>query len=167
MTTDIVQVNADKISAFTGYKSEEIAVVKATVAKGTTDTELAYFLSVCKSNDLNPFMKEIWCYKDNKGNLLVFAGRDGFRKRAQQSPLWNGLASSEVCENDTFSMNTATGEVSHVSNFKNRGKIIGAYAVSKPKGTEFATVTWADFATYNKGKFTWGNTPRRDDKEGC
>ena len=37
----IVQVNADKISELTGYKPEEVAIVKNTVAKGCTDTELA------------------------------------------------------------------------------------------------------------------------------
>ena len=91
----MLQINAEKISALTGFRPDEIAVVRNTTAKGTTDSELAYFLSVCKSVELNPFMKEIWCYKDNKGNVLVFAGRDGFLKRAHKrkdtlvaSPEW-------------------------------------------------------------------------------
>lgn len=160
-TTDIVQVTADKIATLTGYAAAEIAVVKATVAKGTTDVELAYFLSVCKSNDLNPFMKEIWCFKDNKGNLLVFAGRDGFLKRAQQSPLWNGITSFEVCANDEFSMTVENGQtkIKHSPKFGNRGKILGAYAIVQPKGCALQTIEWADFETFNKGINVWKTDP--------
>lgn len=161
METNMVQVTADKISAFTGYRTEEIAVIKNTVAKGVTDVELAYFLSVCKSNDLNPFMREIWCFKDNKGNLLVFAGRDGFLKRAQQSSLWNGITSFEVCANDEFSMTVENGQskIKHVPKFGNRGKILGAYAIVQPKGCALQTIEWADFDTYNKGINVWKSDP--------
>lgn len=158
-SNDIVKINADKIAVLTGFKPEEVAILKNTVAKGTTDTELAYFLSVCKNVELNPFMKEIWCYKDNKGNLLVFAGRDGFLKRAQQSPLWNGMTSFEVCKNDEFEMDVTKGEVKHKPNFKDRGEIIGAYAIVKPRGCEYPTIEWAEFAVYNKGWNVWKSDP--------
>ena len=60
----IVQINADKIAGLTGFAPEQIALVKSTIAKGTTDTELAYFLTICKNVNLNPLLKQIWCYKD-------------------------------------------------------------------------------------------------------
>jgi len=159
MANEIVQINADKIAALTGFKPEEIAIVKNTVAKGTTDTELAYFLNMAKSSNLNPFMKEIWCYKDNKGNLLVFAGRDGFLKKAQENPRWNGMTSSEVCLNDKFEMDIISGTAKHVPNYKERGKILGAYAIIKPKGCDLATIEWANFDKYNKGQYTWSAYP--------
>ena len=151
----MLQINAEKISALTGFRPDEIAVVRNTTAKGTTDSELAYFLSVCKSVELNPFMKEIWCYKDNKGNVLVFAGRDGFLKRAQQSNLWNGMTSFEVCVNDFFEMDVSKALVTHKPAFKDRGAIVGAYAIVKPKGCDLATVEWADISVYDKKQFTW------------
>ena len=157
--TQMVQITADKISKLTGYSPEEIAIVKNTVAKKTTDTELAYFLNICKSVDLNPFNKEVWCYKDKKGNLLIFAGRDGFLKKAQKSKLWNGMTSFEVCEKDIFEIDIAQQQVNHKPNFKDRGKIIGAYAIVKPKNCELATIEWAKFETYNKGQFTWSSHP--------
>ena len=67
------------------WNPEQIAIIKATVAKNTTDTELAYFLNLSASLELNPFNKEIWCYKDSKQNLMTFAGRDGFLKIAQSN----------------------------------------------------------------------------------
>lgn len=152
-------MTADKIANLTGYKSEEISIIHNTIAKGTTSTELSYFLSVCKTVGLNPFMKEIWCYKDGKGNLLVFAGRDGFLKKAQQDKLWNGMLSFEVCANDEFEMNVHEAKVIHKPAFKNRGEIIGAYAIIKPKGCELPTIEWAEMKTYNKGYSVWKSDP--------
>lgn len=146
---------AEKISKISGFPLEEIAIIKNTVAKNTNDVELAYFLSICKSVSLNPMMKEIWCYKDNKGNLLVFAGRDGFLKRAQESQLWNGITSFEVCEKDDFEMNVTEAKIKHIPNFKDRGEIIGAYAIVKPKGCEYPTIEWADVKIYDKGYNAW------------
>ena len=151
-----------KISDMTGFSIDQIEVVKNTVAKNTTDIELSYFLSIAKGTGLNPFMKEIWCYKDNKQNLLVFAGRDGFLKKAQESNIWNGITSASVHENDEFSLDMASGEISHKPNFKDRGKIIGAYAISKPKGCEFVTIEWAEMAVYDKGGKGWNNVWDKD-----
>ena len=120
----MLKITADKISKLTGFSPEEVAVIKNTVAKGTTDIELAFFLNVCKSVGLNPCNKEVWCYKDKKENLLIFAGRDGFLRKAQESKLWNGMTSFEVCENDEFEIDIANQKVNHKPNIKNRGKIL-------------------------------------------
>ena len=154
MGKEIVQVNADKISEMTGYSSGEIAVVKANVAKGTTDSELAYFLNVCKSVGLNPFNKETWCYKDHKGNLLVFTGRDGFLSKAQSNPAFNGIRSCEVCENDTFKMDVANNKITHEFGTKDRGKIVGAYAIAFRKNGE-PTIEHVKIEDYDKNQFTW------------
>jgi len=154
MSNDIVQINADKISAMTGYSAEEVAVVKRTVAKNTTDTELAYFLNVCKSVQLNPFNKEIWCYKDHKNNILVFTGRDGFLAKAQSNPAFNGIRSSEVRKNDDFSLDIANNKIEHSFGTEDRGAIVGAYAIAFRKDGE-ATVEYVNIEDYDKGQFTW------------
>lgn len=141
-----------------GYTASEIAVIQNTVAKGTTKVELAYFINVCKSVGLNPFIKEIWCYKDNKDNLLVFAGRDGFLAKAQKSPKFNGIRSSEVCVNDNFSMDIANNKIEHSFGISERGSIIGAYAIVFRKNGE-PTIEYADFKFYNKGYNTWKTHP--------
>lgn len=155
--TQVTVQTAGKISDITGFKPEEIAVIKATVAKNTTDTELAYFLSIAHQVQLNPFIKEIWCYKDGKGNVLVFAGRDGFLKIAQRDVRWNGMTSAYVCENDTFEMDVPGGKVMHTFGVTKRGAIIGAYCISKPKGCDFATVAWADINDYDKKLNAWSS----------
>lgn len=154
-----ITTREDKIAAATGLTSEEVAVVKATVAKGTTDTELSYFLMVARSYDLSPFKKEVWCIKNNQGQLLVFAGRDGHLAAAQKDPRWNGISSSEVRDNDTFEMDIPNGKVIHTYGMKDRGKIVGAYAICRPKGCDIATIEWVTMEAYDKGHNTWKSDP--------
>ena len=150
----------EKVSDITGYKPNEIAVIQQNVAKGTSATELAYFLNVCKTMTLNPFNKEVWCYKDKRGNLLIFAGRDGFLSKAQQNPLFNGIRSSEVRENDKWFVDIANNKIEHIidKSIKERGKIICAYCLVFHKNGE-PTIELADFETYNKGFSAWKTHP--------
>ena len=151
------QSGIEKISNMTGFGQSEISIIQNTVAKGTTLTELAYFLNVAKSSGLNPFTKQIWCYKDHKGNVIIMAGRDGFLSIAQKSERWNGMISSEVYANDHFEVDVIKGEISHKPNYKDRGVLIGAYCLIKPKGVEMATYEWAAIKDYDKGQFIWNS----------
>ena len=156
-----LQINA-RIATMTGFSPEEVGVIKGSIAKGTTDTELAYFLQVCKNVNLNPFLKQVWCFKDNKGNLLIFAGRDGYLEIAQRDQRWTGMSSAYVCEKDQFTMDVPKGIVKHTFGI-DRGKIIGAYCIIRPKGLKVSTVEWAELDEYkpkNASVYSpWSNTP--------
>jgi phage recombination protein Bet len=156
---EITKTQSSIATAF-DYSEQEVAVIQNTVAKNTTKVELAYFLNVCKSVQLNPFNKEIWCYKDRKNNLLVFTGRDGFLAKAQQNPLYNGIRSVEVCRKDSvFNIDIPNGKIDHKFDPReDRGDIIGAYAIVFRKDGE-PTIEWADFKVYNKGYNTWSTNP--------
>ena len=149
----------EKIAKTTDLTAEQIAIIKNTVAKNTTDLELAYFLQVAKSYELSPFKKEVWCYKDAKNNIIVFAGRDGHLAAAQKDRRWSGIASSEVRENDIFTMDIPNGKITHTAGWKDRGKIVGAYAICKPKGCDIATIEWVTMEAYDKGYNTWKSDP--------
>jgi len=140
------------------FTPNELAIIQQNVAKGTTNTELAYFLNVCKTMDLNPFNKEVWCYKDNKQNLLIFAGRDGFLSKAQKNPLFNGIRSVEVREKDRFEVDVINGKIKHEIIEIHRGEIIFAIAIVFRKDGE-PTIEMADFKTYNKGYNAWKTHP--------
>ena len=146
------------ISENFGYTNQEIAVIQNSVAKGTNKIELAYFIKVCKTVGLNPFIKEIWCYKDNRDNLLVFAGRDGFLAKAQRDKNFAGIRSSEVRQNDVFKIDIANNKITHEFGIDERGEIVGAYAIVFRKGGE-PTIEYVDFKTYNKGWNAWKTHP--------
>jgi len=151
-----LQKISDQVQMWT---PEEVSIIKDTVAKGFTNLELAYFLNVAKSYGLNPFLKQVWGYKDTKGNIIVFAGRDGFLSKAQSDPRWNGIASDVIREGEKYEINIALGQISHSKDVTSKAKIIGAYARCKPKGCEIETIEWADFDTYNKGHNVWKADP--------
>ncbi len=157
---DIVPTKSDvKIAGISIYSDEQVAIMKNTVAKGTTNIEFAYFLQVAQSYELSPFKKEVWCYKDSQNNVIVFAGRDGHLAAAQKDSRWNGIASCEIRENDNFRANIPLGKVTHTFRLKDRGKLIGAYAICQPKGCDIRTIEVIDFDTYNKGYATWKTDP--------
>lgn len=157
--TDQIETTAihNKLTVMSNFSPEDIAVIQKTVAKNTTPTELAYFLNIAKTTGLNPFTKQIWCYKDNKNNVIIIAARDGFLSIAQKDPKWNGMLSSEVCKNDEFDVDILKGEIKHKPNFKDRGEIIGAYCYIKPKGVDIATFEYADIKVYHKGQYIWNS----------
>ena len=150
----------DKLTRLTGYSNDEISLIKNTVAKNTSDAELAMFGHMAKSYNLDPFNKEIWCYKDSKQNLIIFAGRDGFLRIAQSNKLWNGLYSCEVREGEKYSQEFDGDKIklNHIKGVE-KGKIIGAYCFIKPKGCEIPTIEYVDFDTYNKGYNVWKSHP--------
>lgn len=160
--TDLVEVNEShkSMSKAFGYTPEEIAVIQKTVAKGTTKVEFAFFLNVAKTNNLNAFNKEIWCYKDNKDNLLIFTGRDGFLAKAQQNPLFNGIRSGVIRENDEWSVDIPNGSIKHIISkpLLERGTIIYGYAIVFRKNGE-STLELSDFGTYKKAFGAWKTHP--------
>lgn len=132
--------------------AKDLELMHQTVAKKTNLTEFRYFLNVAKAHDLNPFKKEIWCYKDNKDNLIIFTGRDGFLKKAQESNQFAGMRSCEVRKNDKFHIDVANGTVEHnitTLDDEERGEITGAYAiVYRHEGQP--TIEIVSWKTYNK-----------------
>lgn len=150
--------NTNKIAIASGFRNEDVGIIKNTVAKGTTDQELALFLFTAREAKLSPLLKEIWCYRDAKSNLIIFAGRDGFLKSAQSNPVFNGIRSSEVRENDDFTIDIANGKITHSKNIKNPGKILGAYAIAFRKDCE-STIEYVEFSAYDKGYSAWKSHP--------
>ena len=137
--------------------ARDLELMHQTVAKKTSLTEFRYFLNVAKAHELNPFKKEIWCYKDNKDNLIIFTGRDGFLRKAQESKKFSGMRSCEVRKNDEFKVDVANGTVTHnvvTLDDKERGEITGAYAIVWRKDGE-KTIEIVSWDTYNKANSTY------------
>jgi len=151
--------NYDKLEAMTGFNKNIISILHRSVAKNTSISELAYFLSYAKGIGLNPLNKEIWCYKNNRDDVLIFTGRDGFLKKNKENPLYRGMRSSEVCENDTFSLDMIEGKIEHKITNGERGKPIGAYAIVSIEGQR-DTIKWLDFDEYNLKQAKWNTAPK-------
>lgn len=142
------------------YTPKQLELIKRTVAKGATNDELAMFVHIAKKAGLDPFMKEIWFYKDNKNNTIIFAGRDGKKRNAENSGFLGTLKSGAVHENDEFSIDLVNKTVQHkIVSFANRGELIGAWAICERKDKKEPAIEYVENATYNKGHNTWLSHP--------
>lgn len=82
------------------WGADKLALLKETVAKGTTDNEFGLFVEIAKRTGLDPFVKQVYCVvREGKNRSVTFqTGIDGYRLIAQRSgdyagqegPLWCG-----------------------------------------------------------------------------
>lgn len=82
-------------------KKEVKETIRATVAQGATDAELAMFLELAKATGLNPYKKEIWFiktkgYTKKDGKVVepkvqIMTGLNGFLAIANSHPQFDGM----------------------------------------------------------------------------
>ena len=93
--------NVGRELSFYGMDREQVDLLKRTVARGTSDDQLALFLVTAKRLGLDPFAKQIYCVlRQVKGGngfeMAIQVGIDGFRAIAartgevdgQEGPFW-------------------------------------------------------------------------------
>lgn len=87
------------------FTSDQIELIKKTIARGATADELKLFLLLAKKYDLDPFSRQIWFVKDHKGNTRIFAGRDGFLAIAHKHKQFDGMESGVERVNEPLVLN--------------------------------------------------------------
>lgn len=79
---------------------EQVALLKRTVAKGTTDDEFALFLWVAKKHHLDPMTRQLHCVKRfstalNTEVMSIQVGIDGYRSMAARYPDFGAIEEPE------------------------------------------------------------------------
>lgn len=136
---------------------ENLKAIQEAFGKNLTQTEFTMFVEMGKSLNLNPFVREIWAVKYDNRAPSIFIGRDGYRKNAQSQPDYNGHYKEAIYENDVFEIEN--GRVKHRINFKDRGRLIGAYCEVYRKGIEHPFRESVKFSEYNTGFSNWKKMP--------
>jgi phage recombination protein Bet len=85
------------------FSQEKLALIKQTVAKGTTDLEFAWFMENCRALGLDPLRKQIYCVKrfekkTKTETMTIQIGIDGFRLQAQRTNEYIGQTKPEWCD---------------------------------------------------------------------
>lgn len=141
------------------FSDGDVALIKDTICKGATDSELKLFLHQCKSTGLNPFARQIYSverkeYRDGQWKTVrsIQTSIDGFRLVAERSgkyagqlgPFWCGEDGkwSEVWLSKDTPMAAKVGVIRH--DFKEPCWAVArfdAYAQRKKEGD--LTAMWA------------------------
>ena len=86
-------------SSITHFNPEQLKVLKQQIAPKCSDTELDYFIEVCKQTNLSPFTREIYAISRETWNpetqrkepkMSIQVSIDGLRKRAANSGYYDG-----------------------------------------------------------------------------
>lgn len=129
----------------------QLELIQKTVAKGLNNAETGHFLEIARSLGMNPWANEIWAAKSKpknggEGKLLLMVGRDGLIGHAERNfDDYLGYDSGVVYEHDDFerlpepaadakTMKARAGVVHRQAHPKDRGDVVGAWAVCERRG---------------------------------
>lgn len=78
------------------FNEEQLALVRTTVAKGTTPDQFKLFIEVCKHYGLNPFARQIYAVV-RQGQMTIQTSIDGYRLLAERSGKYAGQIGPQWC----------------------------------------------------------------------
>lgn len=120
------------------------------------------FLARAERSGLDPFLNELWAWKNEHGNLQFMTGRDGWLRLAAEDPKIKAVEFALVYEEDEYEAEKTEGRwiISHRTGLAG-GDVRGAYCnVLLADGTSHLEQrTYADYA-HLLNKKNWKNHPK-------
>ena len=88
MTTALA-TTATEVTEAGHFSSDQVDLIKRTIAKGATNDELQLFINQCQRTGLDPFNRQIYFVKYG-GNMSIITGIDGYRLQADRTGKYAG-----------------------------------------------------------------------------
>lgn len=117
-------------------------------AQNVTDQEVMMFLTLCKFQHLNPFLRECYLVKYGNSPATIVTGKDTFTKRASRNPSYKGKQSGIIVLNrDTGAVEEREGTFRLPNE-----EVVGGWAkiFIKDREPEYNAVSFDEYAGRKK-----------------
>ncbi len=132
-------------------------IVRDYLTKGNgnvSDQDLTQFISICKYNELNPFLSEAYLVKFGQQPAQMIVSREAMMKRAEAHPEYAGIKGGILVENKDGGVEKRSGSF-HLKT----EKLVGGWAEVYRKDREFPAEATVSFWEYDKKQSTWSEKP--------
>lgn len=113
-----------------------------------SDQEVMMFISLCKYQKLNPFLREAYLIKYGNQPATIVTGKDAFMKRAMRNPAYAGLEAGVVVMLPDGLMDNRVGSIVLAGE-----QLVGGWAKVHVKGWDvplMVTVSFDEYCLKNK-----------------
>lgn len=132
-------------------------IVRNYLTKGNgqvSDQDLVQFISICKYNQLNPFLNEAFLVKYGNTPASMIVSKEALMKRAEAHPEYAGIKGGIIVQTEKGEIVERTGTF-HLKN----EILVGGWAKVYRKDRDFPTEATVAFYEYDKGQSTWKDKP--------
>lgn len=132
------------------------AIVRNFLTKGNgkvTDQDLTHFISICKYNQLNPFLNEAYLVKFGEQPAQMIVSKEALMKRAEACDTYEGIQAGVI-----VMRNNEAVELEGCF-YLPTDKLVGGWAKVYRSDKKYPFVSTVQFAEYDKGKSTWNEKP--------
>lgn len=119
-----------------------------------TDQEVTMFLSLCKFQHLNPFLREAYLIKYGTSPATTVVGKDVLLKRAMRSEKFDGLSAGVIVINNDGKLEEREGTF-----VLDNETLVGGWAKVQIKGYAVPFYTSVSMKEYSTGKSNWLTKP--------
>lgn len=119
-----------------------------------TDQEVTMFLSLCKFQHLNPFLREAYLIKYGTSPATTVVGKDVLLKRAMRSEKFDGLTAGILVITENGELKEREGTF-----FGDNETLVGGWARVNIKGYSVPFYTSVSMKEYSTGKSNWLTKP--------
>ena len=118
-----------------------------------TDSDITQFISICKYNQLNPFLNEAFLVKFKGSTAQMIVSKEAFMKRAEASEHYEGFQGGVIIERNGEYIETEG------SFYLPTDKLLGAWCKVYRDDRKWPVVSRVRLSEYSTGKSTWANKP--------
>lgn len=131
-------------------------IVKNFLTKGNgnvTNQDLTQFISICKYNQLNPFLNEAYLVKFGDTPAQMIVSKEALMKRAEACESYEGIQAGVI-----VMRNNEPVELEGCF-FLDTDKLVGGWAKVYRNDRKFPVIAKVQFTEYDKKQSTWKDKP--------